>query len=166
MIFYGCVMYIIRHDIQKLLFWTDSFLYAGIKDVGPLWFLLAMFWCRMYYNILYKFISRISKKPLLFIFIISYTIFTVIFYLHNKIEVQSINYHCIITGFASMIYFSIGHLWRKYKDKIKESYLLLVICIIVCLISIYFSMGTELRLLNQNPISNVLAAISTTFIIY
>lgn len=166
LIFYGCVMYIIKHDIQKLLFWTDSFLYAGIKDVGPLWFLLAMFWCRMYYNILYKFISRISKKPLLFLFIISYTIFTVIFYLHNKIELQSINYQCIITGLASMTYFSIGHIWRKYKDKIRKSNMLLVICIIVCFISIYFSMGTELRLLNQKPISNILSAITTTFIIY
>ena len=65
-----------------------------------------------------------------------------------------------------MTYFSIGHIWRKYKDKIRKSNMLLVICIIVCFISIYFSMGTELRLLNQKPISNILSAITTTFIIY
>lgn len=167
-IFYGCIMYIIKHDIQKLLYWIESFLHPGIKDIAnPLWFILAMFWCRMFYNLIYKHISKITKYSVLVLFIISFCTFLIISYFHTiGVQYRTINYHCIITGGASMTYFSIGHLWRKYKDKIRVSHILLIISIIVCLISIYFSIGTELRLLNQNPISNVLAAISTTFIIY
>lgn len=161
-------MYIIKHDIQKLLYWIESFLHPGIKDIdNPLWFILAMFWCRMFYNLIYKYISKMTKYSVLILFIISFCTFLIISYFHTiGVQYRTINYHCIITGIASMTYFSIGHLWRKYKDRIRVSHILLIISIIVCLISIYLSIGTELRLLNQNPISNILAAISTTFIIY
>lgn len=164
LILYGCIMCIIRHDVQRLLFWTDPFLYAGIKDVGPLWFLLAMFWCRMFYNIFFKILSKVFRNPILLLFITSYIVFIVVSYLHTVS--QSINFQCVITGLASMVYYSIGHIWRISKNKIIETNILLVISLIICLISVHFSMGTELRLLNQNPISNLLAAISATFIIY
>lgn len=60
-IIYGILVGAWQHAPEKTWYWINSFLYAGINNsgIGPLWFLLAMFWCKLLYNLLYKIVKQI-----------------------------------------------------------------------------------------------------------
>lgn len=168
---YGIVIGIWKHAPEKVLYWVNSFLNAGIKDsgIGPLWFLLAMFWCRFFYNLLYKVVKRIPGLTILYIIIISYTLFVIISYTHC--DIQSINTQCFINGIHAMFYFSLGHLANILRTKVQipSNYYLLfmtvmtvtgVICIILC-------MGTsDMSTFRQHIVYNVIASISGALLLY
>lgn len=54
LIIYGVVISIIKQEPDSFYYWFSALLYAGtpLGSIGPLWFLLAMFWCRQIYNFL------------------------------------------------------------------------------------------------------------------
>lgn len=67
---YGAIMAWVSHDVSKFTYWCGSAVNVGLPEasVGPLWFLLAMFWCRMIYNLLNLFLGEnISKRKRIFL---------------------------------------------------------------------------------------------------
>lgn len=170
-IIYGILVGAWQHAPEKTWYWINSFLYAGINNsgIGPLWFLLAMFWCRLLYNLLYKIVKQIPGLTILYMVIISYILFAIISYAHNYM--QTINAQCFINGIYAMFYFSLGHLANVLRNKIQilPNYYLLFITIIAAIgiASIIVCMGTsDMSTFRQHIAYNVLASIATTLLLY
>lgn len=75
-VLYGIVIAIWQHNPNKAVFWIDAFLRAGMNEcaIGPLWFLLAMFWCRLFYNMLFRLVKKITINPAIHMVFVSYPI--------------------------------------------------------------------------------------------
>ncbi len=75
----------------------------GDYYVGAIWFLLALFWCRITYNIINQKISQ----PLQGIVILSVAILST--YIATKIYIPT----NLLQGISAMVFFYIGNLFRK-----------------------------------------------------
>lgn len=171
-ILYGLLVAVWKHDPDKARYWINGFIKAGTHDsgMGPLWFLLTMFWCRLFYNQLFKLIKQLSERPTLYMTLVSYLLF-VGMVLPSPESIQSINYQCIINGIFVMFYFSLGHLAKTYEKYIqiptKYSYILPVTAIVVYACSIIPCLGnSDLGAFRQHPILNVLISVTATYLLY
>ena len=162
---YGVSMAWVRHDASKFTYWLEAFLYAGVPEptISSLWFLLAMFWCRMVYNLLNVYLLEHftnCKKILLG------TITILIFVVSVKFIPMEYNYYCWAVGLSSMFFYMIGHVARLSDLHLsKVTSVLFVIFGFYCL---YLSTG-EVDMHHNRfdclPL-NVIAAVSVTYFIY
>jgi hypothetical protein len=89
----------------------DSFVFGyKIPWVGAVWFLLALFWCRLIFNSLYS----ISEKRNLFIVIVSFAATLIAQFIYFPFS--------ILPGLSAMIFYYLGYLASKYQwiEKIKN----------------------------------------------
>lgn len=155
---YGLMISIIQHEPGKFYYWLNALLYADTPygDNGPLWFLLAMFWCRQIYNLLNVYI----KVKFCLIIIV-----TLLFVVVIKFMPLNYNYCCFIVGISCMFYYMIGHLINRLRIRI--NYFFIGLIMIIGCICVYLSLGVDMKSLSFNCIPvNVLAAISVTYLIY
>lgn len=169
---YGILVATWQHAPEKAWYWINSFLNAGINDsgIGPLWFLLAMFWCRMFYNLLYKVVKQIPGTIETYMVLISFLLFTTINFIPNNF-IRLINYQCIINGLYAMFYFSLGHITNKLNTKYQllsvNCLLYIIVAIVLGIICIISCMGTsDMGSFRQHIIYNTLASVAVTFLLY
>ena len=74
-----------------------------VPIIGPIWFLLALFWCKIFYNIIYK----KTHRPLLCCFLIS----TLAFVFGKYVMCLPLG---LLYGLCSLIFYSMGHYMRLY----------------------------------------------------
>ena len=131
--------------------------------------MLAMFWCRMFYKLLYKVIKHIPGLIELYLVITSFVMFAII----NSFPefMQSANFQCFINGIYSMFYFSLGHLANML---IKKSHVFPVnrllinsVTIVLAIICITLCMGeSDMSTFRQHIVYNVLASVTVTYLLY
>lgn len=73
-------------------------------QAGPIWFLMALFWCRQYFNIIYKHCSK-WYLPICFVLSLVFWIFS-----RNIINIPL----CIGTGFTGLMFYAIGLFLRDW----------------------------------------------------
>lgn len=163
---YGATMAFIRHDASKFTYWLEAFLYAGVPEptISSLWFLLAMFWCRMVYNLLNVYLLKGLTKG---VKLLSGGVITllVIIITVNFIPIEY-NYYCWIIGLSSMFFYMIGHAAKL--SNIHPSKMVLVLFVLLGFYCLYLSMGDVEMHMNRFdclPL-NIIAAVSATYFIY
>ena len=138
--------------------WLGSNAVVGYGGNGPLWFLMALFWCRFIYDTLQRFISN---KYLLGGGVAGISIFGA--FIGNKYYIPFYLAH----GMIATLFYYVGHLSHKYsinKLSFKHWHLLLLGAFIIAGMKVgepYF-----FALYFPNFIINTFAAISTTGAIY
>lgn len=87
--------------------------------IGPIWFLLALFWCKIFY----AYIKQRTNYPLAYSFIISVCAFIVGKYIVNLP-------FGILTGFCGMVFYAMGDYWKnKLTTPISCKYLIVGVII-------------------------------------
>lgn len=76
----------------------------SVPIVGPTWFLLALFWCKLFYHYL-------EKKPR-HIFLVCTVISTISFFFGKHITTLPLG---ILYGSCSLVFYSMGHYWKKHN---------------------------------------------------
>lgn len=128
--------------------------YGGANPViGPTWFLLALFWCRILYN---RIQSRVSNI-LLFSFM-----FSTIAFVFGK-YVSNLPFG-ILYGACGLVFYSMGDYWKRKGIKINSCYI--IIGIVIWIISIILH-GLEMASFNCRlyPLSMIGAFIGT-YLVY
>lgn len=80
--------------------------------VGATWFLLALFWARLIFNILLNIISRINHYRLIYLTVLSVAISTGSIYLANTLTLLPFG---ILEGSQAIVYMAIGYVLNKEK---------------------------------------------------
>lgn len=110
LVLYGVAIALLQQDYSKFKYWLNATLGEG---KGPLWFLLAMFWCRMFYNILYIVINKMGlKKNNIICLVITFIPFALILLMDNPMKY---NILCWLNGIYAMFYYSIGACIKEYN---------------------------------------------------
>ena len=119
---------------------------------GPIWFLLALFWCRLFYNLLHGICAKHEFVLSLILSVIAW-----------QIGYRIINLPvCILVGITALMFYSAGHNIRKIGlDRFKLWHYLLGI--IIWLFSVFI--GTYLNMAQyifmKFPLSIIVAVIGT-----
>lgn len=87
--------------------WPEEIFGANLPFIGPIWFLLALFWCKVFY----AYLKLKSEKCLFYSFFIS----TIAFIIGKYVTNFPLG---ILTGFCAIVFYSIGDYW---KNRIGES---------------------------------------------
>ena len=99
--------------------------------IGPIWFLLSLFWCKVIYNI----IVQKTKH----VFIVSFMISTIAFVFGKYVTTLPLG---ILYGLCSLVFYSMGHYWRE--SNFKPNYIHLTVgCLVwfVCVWKGYLEMA-------------------------
>lgn len=138
---------------QQTQFW-------GHYSIGAIWFLQAMFWCRIIYNAIAVRFEHDKLKQ--FITIIIATV--IANYIANYIFLPT----NLLYGIQAMLFFYIGHCAQQYDllNIYKPNALIWSVGIILCLLSVLSgSLSMAENMYGYWPI-NIIAAIITTYLIY
>lgn len=170
MLVYGAIMALLRHDTSKFTYWLDCVIYLIFPwnyvpghGIGPLWFLLAMFWCRMGYNLFNIFVvNKIVKRRVMYLVVMV----SLVFFVTVRYVPLDYNVCCILVGFSAMFFYMIGLLAKYYNFNVGKLWSILFV--LVGLICVYYSMGgVSMAGMEYNLILvNVIAATSVTYLIY
>lgn len=99
--------------------WPNELYGANLPYIGPIWFLLALFWCKYFYALL----KQIISKSLFASFIISTLAFIIGKYIINLP-------FGILTGFCGLVFYAMGDYWRnRIKGPIDNIHLIVGIII-------------------------------------
>lgn len=129
-----------------------SMIWAHVPKIGPIWFLLALFWCRTFFNYIDN--SSLSHKNLV-IFIISVVSVVIDRYLINLP-------FSLLPGLSAMIFYLIGKYLRVHRLS-KEQ---ILVCAICWIIHLFFSrIDMCICMYKLYPI-DICGAIFGTIIIY
>lgn len=162
---YGLTISMIKKDLSNFMYWFNSL--VKMDDVGPLWFLWALFWCRLIYNFLYNIIDVTQNVKLLFLVLISFVFYCIVPDIENA---DSFNLLCILNGLYAMFFYSLGNVIKKINllNKASHSILILFILVVAFFISTTYSLkGVDMSIFEQNnTIMNILVALSSFGIIY
>lgn len=162
---YGATMALVKHDISKFTYWLEAFLYAGVPEptISSLWFLLAMFWCRMIYNLLNVYILEgLTRYKQVLLGVITLLIFV----LAVKFIPIECNYYCWVIGLSSMFFYMIGHAAKLSDLHISQTNS--VLFVILGFFCLYLSRGDVEMHMNRFDclLLNIIAAVSVTYFIY
>lgn len=127
-------------------------------SVGAIWFLLALFWCRLFFNFLQ---TRISSRVIMSIALV--TLATISTYVGTSIYIPT----DILQGISALLFFYLGYLVRIYKIldyNINTSYLIVVV--ILALLSVNAGSMSMVRCYYGYWPINFLAAIGVTHFVY
>ncbi len=92
---------------------------SSLPFIGPIWFLLALFWCKVFYT----FLKQKTDRCLLLSFIISTIAFIIGKYIVNLP-------FGILTGFCGMVFYAMGDYWKnRLMMPMKKTYLFIGILI-------------------------------------
>lgn len=94
--------------------WPQEKFGANLPYIGPIWFLLALFWCKIFYRTL----KRLTNKCLLVSTLLSSAAFIVGKYILNLP-------FGLLTGFCGLVFYSMGDYWHnRLQEPIRLVYLL------------------------------------------
>lgn len=102
------------------------FLHHSIPIIGPIWFLLALFWCKIFYGLLYK-----KTKHY---FLIAFFISTTSFIFGRYVSGLPLG---ILYGGCSLVFYSMGHM-LKQKGTLLENKFFLLIGIVIWFLSLLY----------------------------
>lgn len=92
--------------------WPNEMFGSSLPFIGPIWFLLALFWCKIFY----EFLKQKTDNCLLWSFLISTIALVIGKYIINLP-------FGILTGFCGMVFYCMGDYWRnKMNVPLKTSY--------------------------------------------
>lgn len=95
--------------------WPNEMFGANLPYIGPIWFFLALYWCKIFYT----YLKKKTDKCLFFSFLIS----TIALVIGKYIVNLPLG---ILTGFCGIIFYCMGDYWKhKIKEPIKISYLIM-----------------------------------------
>ena len=97
----------------------NSYLWGSIQPIGPIWFLLALFWCRIAYNI----IMTNTKYPYLVCLLVGITAVLLDYYIINLP-------FCILPGLSCLVFYMIGDMCKKLEMSI-PLFIVIVACFIL-----------------------------------
>lgn len=106
--------------------WPNEIFGANLPYIGPIWFFLALYWCKIFYN----YLREKTKHYFLYSFLISTIALIIGKYVVNLP-------FGILTGFCGLVFYSMGDYWRnKIILPLKKSYFIFgciiwMICICV-----------------------------------
>lgn len=93
--------------------WSHEMFGTNLPYIGPIWFLLALYWCKLFY----AYLKQKTEKCLLFSFIISTIALLIGKYVVNLP-------FGILTGFCGMVFYCMGDYWKtKIDGPIKTPFL-------------------------------------------
>ena len=82
--------------------WPHEMIGANLPHIGPIWFLMALYWCKIFY----EYLRRHAENTLLWTFVISTIALVVGKYVINLP-------FGILTGFCGMVFYAMGDYWRR-----------------------------------------------------
>lgn len=140
--------------------------------VGATWFLLALFWARLIFNILLNIISRINHYRLIYLTVLSVAISTGSIYLANRLTLLPFG---ILEGSQAIVYMAIGYVLNKeitppniqqrlYND-VTQSIVLLA-SFVIWVIAILYSEIDMAPIHYRNYFLALLGALSGSYILY
>lgn len=94
--------------------WPSEKYGSNLPYIGPIWFLLALFWCKFFY----VYVNNYTEKRLFASFIISTIALLIGKYIINLP-------FGILTGFCGLVFYSMGVYWRKYNRPFDILYVIL-----------------------------------------
>ncbi|MBQ9554793.1 MAG: acyltransferase family protein [Muribaculaceae bacterium] len=124
--------------------------FPSLPYIGPVWFLLALFWCRVYYTC----IKRATGKTLLPAFLISTAAFLVGKYVINLPL-------GLLDGLCAIVFYAMGDYWKnRLKEPVKP--VLLITGIIIWAACIWFGNMDVARFeFSPYPLSMIAAFVGT-----
>lgn len=126
-------------------------------SIGAIWFLLAMFWCRCIYNILY---IRLSE-PIFGVTIVSAAVIAT--YLGSLVYVPT----DLLEGIEAMLFFYIGNKAHSYNILDRKTNIVFYITVVLLVaLSIYAGSMSMVRCYYGYWPINYLAAIGMTMVLY
>lgn len=129
-------------------------------SIGAIWFLLALCWCRIIYNMLVNCISDTYQRNVILvcISICATYVGTIVFIPTNLLQ-----------GMQALLFFHIGYLWRKgqiLSKRMKPSYLGGIIVFTLCFLSVISGSMSMVRCYYGYFPINFMAAIAMTIGVY
>lgn len=125
---------------------------AYIPTTTPIWFLVALFWCKFIYNLIPKYKVPISMG---------------IGILSIYIQYYVINFPlCILVGCSAMIFYAIGNLCRDKSVFERFNWIAACVCLLLWL---YIGSHFRLRMYMckwDNVLLNIIGAISAIYLIF
>lgn len=93
--------------------WSHEMFGANLPYIGPIWFLLALYWCKVFYS----YLRRHTEKYLLVSFLVSTIALIIGKYIINLP-------FGILTGFCGIIFYAMGDYWKNdLREPLKPSVL-------------------------------------------
>lgn len=89
--------------------WPDELWGANLPYIGPIWFLLALFWCKIFYQLFKKSGIRMEKT-----LIVTCCISTVAFIVGKYIVNLPFG---ILTGACALVFYAMGDYWKSKNFK-------------------------------------------------
>ena len=106
--------------------WPSEILMGELPFIGPIWFLLALYWCKVFYSYMVLY----CQKTLLWSFVISTIALVVGKYLFNLPL-------GILTGMCGLVFYAMGDYWHKGRFPYLKNRWFLAIGILVWLFCIW-----------------------------
>ena len=123
---------------------------------GPIWFLLALFWCRLFYNLLYGICRR--KE-----FLLSLAVSLIAWQIVDKIINLPL---CILVGLTALMFYSTGYNFRKIGlEKIKPWHYIVEITIWALSVFTETYLNMSMYIFMRFPLSIITAVIGTIIIL-
>ena len=135
--------------------WPHEIIGRNLPYIGPIWFLLALFWCKIFYACL----KRITNKCLLVSFLISTTSFVIGKYILNLP-------FGILTGFCGLIFYSMGDYWHTRLNNQPINAYLLAIGVVIWAFCIWKSHLELATFECKHYPLNMIAAFVGTYVTY
>lgn len=134
--------------------WPQERFGANLPYIGPVWFLLALFWCK----ILYQCLKQLTDKCLLVSTVISSAAFIVGKYVLNLP-------FGILTGFCGLVFYSMGDYWHnRLKTPLPMGVLIPGLIIwIFCIFRSHLELATFDC---KHYLLNMVAAFIGTYVVY
>lgn len=130
--------------------------YGYVHGIGPIWFLLALFWSKLFFLWIYKHTN--------YYFLTSFIISMVALLIGSNISGCPLG---ILHGCSALVFYAAGVFWKKHQEQIaNKNILICVACLplwIVCIL--YSDLNLDTYICSLYPFT-MIGAISATFIVY
>lgn len=134
-----------------------SIYFSDIQSIGAIWFLWALFWCKIAYNEISRYISNRLPQFILVLVISIGAVLLDRYYVNLPLA--------ILPGLSALIFYWVGVQIRKYNESIRLGKLeLLLVCIWIA-VAIFSSMSMARCYYKCWPI-DVLGAVGGTMLLY
>lgn len=164
------------NEFEIIKKWLIAFLYGSgsrnvflgleLPVVGAVWFLLALSWSVVLFVLIEHLIARFRvQNTSIYAFVISIILFVIALYSATWAWFP----FSIQAGMAGVLFFYVGHLFKRNYGTFRFSLYISSICLLVWCVDIYFNIRNDymslVRCCFPNPVINILGAISGTYII-
>lgn len=132
--------------------------YGGLYKSSPLWFLLGLLWCRVFYATLHRYATNVYIQGMLCV-CLSWGI--------AAFQAQLYLPFYILQGLVSVVFYHAGYLLKQHIQFVKQHKNMFYVLTVAALILGMMQQGLDIwALLFHNWILNVVAAIETVILMY